>query len=113
MEPLSRRNLLVASAIVGGTAAAAHAQSAVFGNRGGPAEGRINSTPKAFSNAGTQNSALAAQMAFFQDPPAADVNGMDLFWGSFNIAHNRVQAGGWAREVTYRPLSPSSTRSRA
>jgi oxalate decarboxylase len=52
-------------------------------------------------------------MASFQDPPATDVNGMDLFWGSFNIAHNRVQASGWAREVTYRPISPSSTRCRA
>ena len=25
---------------------------------------------------------------------------MDLFWSSFNTAHKRVQAGGWAREVT-------------
>ena len=25
---------------------------------------------------------------------------MELFWSSFNTAHKRVQAGGWAREVT-------------
>lgn len=101
MEPLSRRKLLAAGALVGGAATAAHAtQTGVFGNPDRPPEGRINTSPEAFREPGPQNPALAAQMPSFQDPPATDVNGMDLFWSSFNLAHKRVQAGGWAREVT-------------
>ncbi|WP_322964149.1 cupin domain-containing protein [Sphingomonas fuzhouensis] len=101
MEPLSRRKLLAAGALAGGVATAAHAtQTGVFGNPDRPPEGRINSSPEAFREPGPKNPALAAQMPSFQDPPATDVNGMDLFWSSFNIAHKRVQAGGWAREVT-------------
>ncbi len=103
MATFSRRNLLTAGAIAGGAAAAAGAASAqggVFGNPDRPAEGRLNSTPQAFANPGPQNPALAAQIPSFQDPPPTDVSGMDLFWSSFNTAHRRVQAGGWAREVT-------------
>ncbi len=49
---------------------------------------------------GPSNPALASQFPSFQDPPATDVNGMELFWASFNNAHRRYQNGGWAREVT-------------
>lgn len=45
-------------------------------------------------------SALASQFPSFQNPPPTDVDGMDLFWASFNNAHKRFQNGGWAREVT-------------
>lgn len=102
MEPLSRRKLLAVGAVAGGMATAAHATQAggVFGNPDRPAEGRTNSTAEAFREPGPQNPALAAQLPSFQDPPATDVAGMDLFWSSFNTAHKRVQAGGWAREVT-------------
>lgn len=71
-----------------------------FGNPDRPPEGRINATPQAASDPGPQNPALAAEFPSFQDPPATDVAGMDLFWSSFNNAHKRIQAGGWAREVT-------------
>jgi oxalate decarboxylase len=101
MEQLSRRKLLAAGALAGGVATAAHAtQTGVFGNPDRPAEGRINTSPEAFREPGPQNPALAAQLPSYQDPPATDVSGMDLFWSSFNTAHKRVQAGGWAREVT-------------
>jgi oxalate decarboxylase len=103
MKDLSRRSVLTATAIGGVAAAgAAAAQSAggVFGNPDRPAEGRINAAPGAFSEPGPKNPALAGQFPSFQDPPATDVNGMDLFWASFNNAHKRVQSGGWAREVT-------------
>jgi oxalate decarboxylase len=103
MATFSRRNLLAAGAVAGGAAAAAGsaaAQGGVFGNPDRPAEGRMNSTPQAFAEPGPRNPALAAQLPSFQDPPPTDVSGMDLFWSSFNTAHKRVQAGGWAREVT-------------
>jgi oxalate decarboxylase len=103
MSNVSRRNILAAGALVGGAAAATAASAqggGVFGNPDRPAEGRINATPNAFSNPGPQNPTLAAQLPSFQDPPPTDVEGMDLFWSSFNTAHKRVQSGGWAREVT-------------
>lgn len=103
MNSLSRRNLLSVGAAAGGAMAitsAAAQGGGVFGNPDRPAEGRINASPEAFSEPGPRNPSLASQFPSFQDPPATDVAGMDLFWASFNNAHKRVQSGGWAREVT-------------
>jgi oxalate decarboxylase len=76
-------------------------QAATFGNPDRPAEGRINAkSPSSLSDPGPQNPALMSQFPSFQDPPATDINGMPLFWASFNNAHKRYQNGGWAREVT-------------
>ena len=103
MGPLSRRSLLAAGAAAGSVAAAQGTSAqggGVFGNPDRPAEGRINTTPDAFSDPGPKNPGLTSQFPSFQDPPATDVAGMDLFWASFNNAHKRVQSGGWAREVT-------------
>jgi len=102
MSNLSRREVLLgaaASAAALGVAAAASA--ATFGNPDSPAEGRINGKNRtSLDDPGPQNPALANQFPSFQDPPATDVNGMPLFWASFNNAHKRYQNGGWAREVT-------------
>ena len=104
MKDLSRRSMLAATALGGAAAAGAAAAQTpaggMFGNPDRPAEGRINTSAAAFSEPGPQNPTLAGQFPSFQDPPATDVNGMELFWASFNNAHKRVQAGGWAREVT-------------
>jgi oxalate decarboxylase len=102
MTNLSRREILLgaaASAAALGVSAAASAAS--FGNPDSPAEGRINGkNATSLNDPGPQNPALANQFPSFQDPPATDVNGMPLFWASFNNAHKRYQNGGWAREVT-------------
>lgn len=99
---LPRRKMLVgvaASAAAIGVAASAKAAS--LGNPDRPPEGRINGlSPSSLNDRGPQNAALANQFPSFQDPPATDVNGMPLFWASFNNAHKRFQNGGWAREVT-------------
>lgn len=99
---LPRRKMLVgvaASAAAVGVAASAKAAS--FGNPDSPPEGRINAkNPTSMDDPGPKNQALANQFPSFQDPPATDVNGMPLFWASFNNAHKRYQNGGWAREVT-------------
>jgi oxalate decarboxylase len=103
MKDLSRRSILAATALGGAAAAgAAAAQTAgggVFGNPDRPAEGRINSNANAFQDPGPKNPVMQSQIPAFQDPPPTDINGMELFWSSFNTAHKRVQAGGWAREV--------------
>jgi oxalate decarboxylase len=111
MESLSRRSILAATALGGAAAASAAAAqtTGVFGNPDRPPEGRVNTTPGAFSNPGPQNPTLANQFPSFQDPPATDVNGLDLFWASFNNAHKRVQSGGWAREVTQADFAISDT----
>jgi oxalate decarboxylase len=102
MSNLSRREILLgaaASAAVLGVSAAASAGS--FGNPDSPAEGRINGKNRtSLDDPGPQNPALASQFPSSQNPPATDINGMPLFWASFNNAHKRYQNGGWAREVT-------------
>ncbi len=105
---LSRRILLALGA-AGGAVAATAARAASFGNPDEPAQGAINSTPPALSDPGPQNPALAGQFPSFQSPPPTDVGGMPMFWSSFNIAPKRIQAGGWAREVTAQnfPISQS------
>jgi oxalate decarboxylase len=99
---LSRRQILGGAA---SSAAAltlgAVARGATFGNPDSPPTGRINGrSPTSLDEPGPQNPVLAGQFPSFQDPPATDVGGMDLFWASFNNAHKRYQDGGWAREVT-------------
>ena len=103
MTDYSRRKVLTVGAAAGAFAAAsaAAAQTRGFGNPDSPAQGRINVTnPIAAQEPGPKNPTLAGQFPSFQDPPATDINGMDLFWASFNNAHKRFQNGGWAREVT-------------
>ncbi len=97
----SRRNILAAGAAGGVATVGVAAHAATFGNPDMPPEGRINAlAASSLSNPGPQNPALAGQFPSFQDPPPTDVDGMALFWSSFNNAHKRIQNGGWAREVT-------------
>lgn len=108
MRNLSRREMLLGAAasaaalgVAGAASAAGTPGTATFGNPDRPPEGRINAkSPTSLDDPGPQNPALAGQFPDFQDPPATDVNGMQLFWASFNNAHRRYQNGGWAREVT-------------
>jgi oxalate decarboxylase len=101
MKNLSRREMLLGAAASAAFGVAGGANAASFGNPDRPPEGRINDkSPSGLNDPGPQNPALAGQFPSFQDPPATDVNGMPLFWASFNNAHKRYQNGGWAREVT-------------
>jgi oxalate decarboxylase len=99
---LSRRKILVgAASAAAALGVAASAKAGSFGNPDSPPEGRINGKSRTSrDDPGPQNPTLANQFPSFQDPPATDVNGMPLFWASFNNAHKRYQNGGWAREVT-------------
>src|ERR1700760_163986 len=101
MTDLKRRSVL-AGAAAGAVAlgATAAARAAEFGNPDRPLPGSINSTPAAISEPGPQNPQLRDVLPSFNNPPPTDVGGMPIPWASFNEAHKRVQAGGWAREVT-------------
>src|SRR5258706_13926379 len=98
MTNLSRREILLGAAACDAALGwSARASAASFGNPDSPPEGRINGRSRtSLDDPGPQNPALANQFPSFQDPPATDVNGMPLFWASFNNAHKRYQNGGWA-----------------
>src|ERR1700744_6587867 len=102
MTDLPRRKVLVGAAASAATVGvAAPAKAASFGNPDRPPEGQINAkSPTRMPAPGRENPTLAGQFPSFQNPPATDINGMPLFWASFNNAHKRYQNGGWAREVT-------------
>ena len=84
MNPLPRRGLLAAAGAIG---AATAARAASFGNPDHPPEGAVNAVNKSnLANPGPQNPVLAGQFPSFTSPPATDINGMPLFWASFNNA---------------------------
>jgi oxalate decarboxylase len=41
-------------------------------------------------------------------PPATDKGDVSPFWYSFDLAHKRLQDGGWTRQVTEKELAPSA-----
>jgi oxalate decarboxylase len=110
MYNMSRRAIL-GSAVVGGIATAAAAQApGTFGNPDQPAEGAINATnPKALVDPGPQDPSVAGIEPSFLSPPATDVNGMGMFWSSFNLAPKRIQNGGWARQITQSDFAISTS----
>jgi oxalate decarboxylase len=109
MKNLSRREVLLGAAASAAFGVAGAANAPSFGNPDRPPEGQINDkSPWGLNDPGPQNPALAGQFPSFQDPPATDVNGMPLFWASFNNAHKRYQNGGWAREVTQEDFAIST-----
>lgn len=106
----SRRHMLGYSA-AGVVAAASAASAATFGNPDVPAQGAVNASPGALTDPGPNSPALASQFPSATNPPATDVGDLSQFWSSFNIAHKRIQDGGWARQVTQAefPLSRDFT----
>lgn len=60
-----------------------------------------------FSNPGQQNNALVRLNPNSSMPPPTDHGTVPPVWYSFDLAHRRIQAGGWTHQVTEREL-PSS-----
>ena len=106
MDPLARRGLLT---VMGAVGAAGAARAASFGNPDAPPQGAVNASKLALTNPGPQNAALADQFPSLGNPPATDDLGMPMIWSSFNNAHRRIQAGGWARQVTSADFAISKT----
>jgi oxalate decarboxylase len=105
---ISRREVLAATAA--GALVTTTARAAEFGNPDEPPQGAINATnPASLTHPGPHNPAIASQFPSAQSPPPTDVGCMPLFWASFNNAPNRVQNGGWARQVTQADFPISET----
>ncbi len=98
---VSRRQILAASAITG-AALSAPAAAQTIGNPDQPPQGLVNTrnTPRSPVDPGPQNPALYNQFPSAYTPPPTDIGDLPLFWASFNDAPRRIQAGGWARQVT-------------
>lgn len=80
---------------------------------GAPALGQTaQNTQKAehdnsFSNPGQQNAGLVQLNPSSNMPPPTDHGSVPAIWYSFDLAHRRVQEGGWTHQVTETEL-PSS-----
>ncbi len=103
-ENVSRRGFLGA----GSTAIAALALSSVSA----VAQQSVN-TAKAesdhsFSDPGPENRPLLALNPDSNAPPPTDHGEIGPVWYSFDLAHKRVEEGGWTHQVTQRELLPSN-----
>jgi len=100
---MSRRSLL-------GAAAAALSAGAVMGplglaqNRTAIQKGEQDHSA---SNPGPINKAIAGENPNSEVPPVTDKGVLAPFWYSFDLAHRRIQEGGWTRQVTSAELPTS------
>lgn len=99
-EGYSRRNFL-------GAGAAALA-TATFAGVAAPAQERSDRSGRSASNPGQENNPLLAQNPSSNAPPPTDHGDIGPIWYSFDLAHKRVELGGWTHEVTQRQLPPST-----
>jgi oxalate decarboxylase len=59
------------------------------------------------SNPGPENKGLLKENPNSNAPPPTDNGDVGPIWYSFDMAHKRIQGGGWTHQVTQREL-PSS-----
>jgi oxalate decarboxylase len=105
-EGFSRRNFLgvssaaVASTALTGLALNAHSQEV--------ADTRQAEKDSSASNPGPENKALLQENPSSNMPPPTDRGDTGPIWYSFDLAHKRIQEGGWTHEVNSKVL-PTST----
>ncbi len=103
-EPaLPRRSFLGAAAAALSTtvALAPHASAQT------KAEVRKGEANHSASNPGPVNKALQGENSSSNLPPETDHGDVPPFWFSFELAHRRVEDGGWTRQVTQKDLPDS------
>ncbi len=103
-EPLSRRSFLGAAASAISAGAVLAAPFAFAQSRSTIATGEHNNSA---SNPGPVNPTIAAQQPDSETPPPTDHGDVNPFWYSFDLAHRRIQDGGWTRQVTEKDLPAS------
>jgi len=102
VDKLSRRTILAAGAAVGAAGVASTARAGSLGSPDEPQQGLAAAAgnARAAVDPGPQNPAIAGQFPQAFNAPATDISDIPQFWASFNNAQRRIQAGGWARQVT-------------
>jgi oxalate decarboxylase len=98
---VSRRTFVGAAALAGvGLVRMTAAAQTVEEVQAGKADGSD-------SDPGQENRALLDENPNSNMPPATDRGDVGAIWYSFDLAHKRLQAGGWTHEVTQRVLPTS------
>jgi oxalate decarboxylase len=103
VEGFSRRNFLG----VGSTALASAALAGLTAHAQERANTRKAERDHSSSDPGQENRSLLEENPNSNTPPPTDHGDMAPIWYSFDLAHKRVQEGGWTHQVTQREL-PSS-----
>jgi len=101
-DSMSRRHILGATAATLAAGAASHL--ALAQTRADVEKGEHNHSA---SNPGPSNKALEGLNPDSYLSPSTDRGDVEPIWYSFDLAHRRIQNGGWTRQVTQREL-PSS-----
>ncbi len=102
-ERLTRRSFLGAAAAVLSTGAAV--MPGAFGQTS--EEMRKGKGNRSAQNPGAVNRPLVKENPDSDLPPDTDQGDIAPFWYSFDLAHRRIQDGGWTRQVTARDLPVS------
>ncbi|WP_428484750.1 oxalate decarboxylase family bicupin [Rhodopila sp.] len=103
MNPMSRRTMLAATAAGGAlTASTTLAQGAGQGDVPQPIRGNTGGT-----DPGPRNAAADRDNPDLLAPPPTDAGDIPNLKWPFSLSHNRLQDGGWARQVTVRELPVS------
>lgn len=100
-SPVSRRAFVGAAAFAGMSFASMQAFAQTR------AELKAGRTGNSASDPGQENKILLAQNPDSNNPPFTDRGDVGAIWYSFDLAHKRLQAGGWTHEVTSRVLPDS------
>ena len=101
---VSRRDFLS----VGSTALATLALASAPGAAQQPANTASAESGHSSSNPGPDNQPLFALNPNSNTPPPTDHGDIGPVWYSFDLAHKRVEKGGWTHQVTQRELPPSN-----
>jgi oxalate decarboxylase len=100
---LSRRSFLG----VGSTALATAALAGIAAHAQETQDTRNAEKNHSVSDPGQENKALLAENPSSNVPPPTDSGDIGPVWYSFDLAHKRVQDGGWTHEVNSRVLPTS------
>jgi oxalate decarboxylase len=98
----SRRNFLTSAALT----TAALVGGSVYAQE--PNNTRQAERDHSSSNPGPENKPLLDANPSSNVPPPTDHGNVEPIWYSFDLAHKRVEEGGWTDQVTQRELPPST-----
>ena len=102
-DAISRRSFLGAAA----AAISASAVAAPFAMAQSRTEITKGEQNHSASNPGPVNKAMAGGNPSSETPPVTDHGDVSPFWYSFDLAHRRIQDGGWTRQVTKKEIPTS------
>jgi oxalate decarboxylase len=109
-DGMSRRRMLAgmraaAALATAGIASVAHAQQ----SQAGSSDAESSNKGGRPTEPDPKNTSLAEQNPDSFDAPPTDAGDVKSFKYPFDLAHNKISAGGWARQVTVRDLPISTT----